>query len=172
MCAEPERTAQAIRALAPELDDLNLRQRLSVKNRHHEMLTDMNARQLARLDAEEFAAFNRVFRKREDINDEALRTCGNLAASATARSPAVTREISSGLWAPAMPAERTPAPPAYMAQCGSGLRAVPRESGGAPYAPAAVFASSRSDDRTWPFTAHRPSPKSSVPHCTGVTWCQ
>ena len=67
MCAEPERTAQAIRALAPELDDLNLRQRLPVKDEYHEMLTDMNARQIARLDAEEFAAFNRVFRKREDV---------------------------------------------------------------------------------------------------------
>ena len=67
MCAEPERTAQAIRALAPELDDLNLRQRLSVKNRYREMLTDMNARQIARLGAEEFAAFNRVFREREDV---------------------------------------------------------------------------------------------------------
>ena len=29
------------------------------------MLTDMNARQIARLGAEEFAAFNRVFRKHE-----------------------------------------------------------------------------------------------------------
>ena len=67
MCAEPKRTAQAIRALAPELDDLNLRQRLSVKNRYREMLTDMNARQIARLGAEEFAAFNRVFREREDV---------------------------------------------------------------------------------------------------------
>ena len=66
MCAEPERTAQAIRALAPELDDLNLRQRLSL-TRYSEMLTDMNARQIARLGAEDFAAFNRVFREREDI---------------------------------------------------------------------------------------------------------
>ena len=67
MCAEPERTAQAIRALAPELYDLNLRQRLPVKSEYHEMLTDMNARQIARLGAEEFAVFNRVFREREDI---------------------------------------------------------------------------------------------------------
>ena len=67
MCAEPERTAQAIRALAPELDDLNLRQRLPVKDEYHEMLTDMNARQIARLSAEEFTAFNRVFREREDV---------------------------------------------------------------------------------------------------------
>ena len=67
ICAEPERTAQAIRALVPELDDLNLRQRRPVKNRYHEMLTDMNARQIARLAAEDFAAFNRVFREHEDV---------------------------------------------------------------------------------------------------------
>ena len=67
LCAEPERTAQAIRALAPALDDLNLDQRLPVKNRYHEMLTDMNTRQIARLSAEEFAVFNRVFREREDV---------------------------------------------------------------------------------------------------------
>ena len=66
MCAEPERIAQAIRTLAPALDDLNLRQRLRVKQ-YHEMLTDMNARQIARLGAEEFATFNRVFREREDV---------------------------------------------------------------------------------------------------------
>ena len=66
MCAEPERTAQAIRALAPELDDLDLRRRLPVR-RQHEVLADMNAREVARLGAEEFAAFNRVFREREDV---------------------------------------------------------------------------------------------------------
>ena len=31
------------------------------------MLTDMNARQIARLGAEEFTAFNHVFREREDV---------------------------------------------------------------------------------------------------------
>ena len=67
MCAEPERVAQDIRALAPELDDLDLRQRLRVKARYHEMLTDMNARQIARLGAEDLAAFNRVFRRHEDV---------------------------------------------------------------------------------------------------------
>ena len=67
MCAEPERVAREIRALVPELDDLNLRQRLRVKGSYHEMLTDMNARQIARLDAEDVAAFNRVFRRHEDL---------------------------------------------------------------------------------------------------------
>ena len=68
MCAEPERVARRIRALVPELDDLDLRQRLRVKEgRYHEMLTDMNARQIARLSAEDVAAFNRVFRQHEDV---------------------------------------------------------------------------------------------------------
>ena len=67
MCAEPERVARRIRALVPELDDLNLRQRLQVKGRYHEMLTDMNARQIAGLAAEDVAVFNRVFREHEDL---------------------------------------------------------------------------------------------------------
>ena len=60
--------AHAIRALVPALDDLNLRRRLAVK-RYDEMLTDMNARHIARLDAEQFAAFNRVFRRHRDVLD-------------------------------------------------------------------------------------------------------
>ena len=67
MCAEPERVVRDIRTLVPELDDLDLRQRLWVKGQYHEMLTDMNARQIARLGAEDLAAFNRVFRRHEDV---------------------------------------------------------------------------------------------------------
>ena len=62
MCAEPERVARSIRDLAPELDDLDLRQRLPVHRHYHEMLTDMNARQIARLDPGQVAAINRVLR--------------------------------------------------------------------------------------------------------------
>ena len=69
MCAAPERVASSIRALAPELDDLDLRRRLPVKNTYNEMLTDMNARQIARLDAGRIEAFNRVFRARRDVLD-------------------------------------------------------------------------------------------------------
>ncbi len=68
MCAQPERVAQEIRALVPELDDLNLRQRLQVKD-YDAMLTDMNARQIARLDAQDVAVFNRVFRPHRDLLD-------------------------------------------------------------------------------------------------------
>ena len=70
MCAEPERVAQRIRALVPELDDLNLRRRLPVKeNTYDAMLTDMNARQIARLDPSQIAVFNRVFREHRDALD-------------------------------------------------------------------------------------------------------
>ena len=67
MCAEPERVAREIQALAPELDDLELRRRLPVKGRYDEMLTDMNARQIARLTAGQVAAFNRVFHEHRDL---------------------------------------------------------------------------------------------------------
>ena len=69
MCDEPEAVEGKIRALVPELDDLRLRQRLVVKGRYHEMLTNMNERQIARLDAGEIEAFNRVFRPRRDLLD-------------------------------------------------------------------------------------------------------
>ena len=69
MCAEPERVAREIRALVPAIGDLNLRQRLPVKHQHHEMLTDMSARQIARLDAEQIATLNRVFRAHRDTLD-------------------------------------------------------------------------------------------------------
>ena len=68
MCAEPERVAHEIRTLVPELDDLDLRRRLSVKG-YDEMLADMNARQIARLGAGQVAAFNRVFGEHRDLFD-------------------------------------------------------------------------------------------------------
>ena len=69
MCDEPEAVEEKIRTLVPELDDLRLRQRLLVKGNYHEMLTNMNARQIARLDAAQIAIFNRVFRERRDLLD-------------------------------------------------------------------------------------------------------
>ncbi len=66
MCAEPERVASEIRALVPELDDLNLRQRLRVR-RYNEALADMNARQIARLKPVQIATCNRVFRTHRDL---------------------------------------------------------------------------------------------------------
>ena len=68
MCAEPERVAHEIRLLVPELDDLNLRRRVAMR-RHHEMLTDMNPRQIARLTPGQIAAINRVFRRHRAVLD-------------------------------------------------------------------------------------------------------
>ena len=67
MCDDPEGVEAKIRALVPELDDLVLRRRLAVKGRYHEMLTNMNARQIARLGAAEIGAFNRVFREHRGL---------------------------------------------------------------------------------------------------------
>ena len=69
MCAEPERTARTIRDLVPALDDLNLRQRLKVHWNYHEILTDMNARQIACLDGRQIAAINQVFRRHRAVLD-------------------------------------------------------------------------------------------------------
>ncbi len=69
MCAEPERVERAIRSLVPALDDLNLRQRLPVGWCYHEMLTDMNARQIACLHPRQFAAINRVLWRHRAVLD-------------------------------------------------------------------------------------------------------
>ena len=69
MCAAPEQMAERVRTLAPELTDLNLRQRLPIKGRYLEMLTDMNARQIARLTEEQVARFNPVLQEHQDVLD-------------------------------------------------------------------------------------------------------
>ena len=46
-----------------------MRQRLPVKRWYHEMLTDMNVRQIARLDPAQLAACTRVFRQHRDVLD-------------------------------------------------------------------------------------------------------
>ena len=68
MCAEPVTVERKIETLVPELDDLMLRRRIAVKE-YDEMLTDMNARQIANLAAEDVAAFNRVFREHREVFD-------------------------------------------------------------------------------------------------------
>ena len=67
MCAEPRRVAHRIQGLVPEVDDLELRQRLPVKGQYDEMLTDMNARQFARLEPQQITALNRVFRVHREV---------------------------------------------------------------------------------------------------------
>ena len=68
MCAEPERVGREVRAMVPELGDPDLHRRLPVKG-YDEMLTDMNARRIARLGAGQVAAFNRVFGEHRDLFD-------------------------------------------------------------------------------------------------------
>ena len=67
MCDEPERVERQIRSLVPEIDDLKLRQRLRVKGLYDETLTNMNARQIARLTPAQIAAANRVFEERRGV---------------------------------------------------------------------------------------------------------
>ena len=69
MCDNPEEVETKIRGLVPELGDLRLRQRLLVKHRYNEMLTNMNGRQIARLDAAKLTTFNRVFLRHRDLFD-------------------------------------------------------------------------------------------------------
>ena len=68
MCAEPVTVERKIETLVPELDDLILRRLIALKE-YDEMLTDMNARQIAALAAEDVAAFNRVFREHREVFD-------------------------------------------------------------------------------------------------------
>ena len=65
MCGAPAAVAWKVRSLVPELADLNLRRRIAVKE-YDEVLTNMNARQIANLAAEDVAAFNRVFREHRE----------------------------------------------------------------------------------------------------------
>ena len=69
MCAEPARVERQIRSLVPALGDLKLRRKLAVKGVYDEMLSNMNARQIARLTPGQIAIINRVFRGRRDVLD-------------------------------------------------------------------------------------------------------
>lgn len=72
MCSAPDRVAELVGELVPAIDDLDLRQRLPVKDRYYEDLTDMNDRHIGRLDGCQIAAMNAVFRP----NEAALRHFG------------------------------------------------------------------------------------------------
>lgn len=67
MCEEPEHVAQLIRTLVPELDDLSLRQRISVKGMYNEDLRNMNEQQIDRLNKEDFRVINEIFEPNQDI---------------------------------------------------------------------------------------------------------
>lgn len=61
LCADPQGMAAQIQALVPELDDLDLSQRLAVKGQYDEPLRNMNADQIARLSEEDIAIAARNF---------------------------------------------------------------------------------------------------------------
>ncbi|MCR2833200.1 sulfotransferase [Parerythrobacter lacustris] len=61
LCADPRGKAAAIRRLVPELDDLDLTQRLAIKGTYDEPLRNMNEEQIARLDPAEIERANTVF---------------------------------------------------------------------------------------------------------------
>lgn len=69
MCDRPASVEGKIASLVPELDDLELRQKLPIKGMYDEMLTNMNERQISRLDAVQIDAVNRVFRRRREVLD-------------------------------------------------------------------------------------------------------
>ena len=65
MCDEPARVARLIRSLVPAIDDLELRRKFPVKGVYNEMLTNMNERQISRLDRGQVALLNKVFERHE-----------------------------------------------------------------------------------------------------------
>lgn len=67
LCGDPAGRAEAIRHLVPELDDLDLTQRLAIKGTYDEPLRNMNEEQIARLDPAEIERANTVFEPRKDI---------------------------------------------------------------------------------------------------------
>ena len=69
MCDDPEHVEELIQGLVPELDDLVLRQRVLVKGIYDEMLRNMNAQQISRLDASDLRCINGVFKRHRDLLD-------------------------------------------------------------------------------------------------------
>jgi hypothetical protein len=68
MCDEPERVAQLIHGLVPELSDLTLRQRLEAWE-YDEELRNMNDQQIARLSKDALAEINEVFSRDRELLD-------------------------------------------------------------------------------------------------------
>ena len=67
MCDDPEGVAALIGELVPAIDDLDLRQRLPVKDTYYEELTNMNERHIGRLANAQIAALNSVFRRNQAV---------------------------------------------------------------------------------------------------------
>lgn len=67
MCAQPEKVKLKIETLVPELHDLQLNQKLSVKGLYDQKLQDMNAQQIEKLSPEILSKINHVFIDHSEI---------------------------------------------------------------------------------------------------------
>ncbi|MDN3644828.1 sulfotransferase [Pontixanthobacter aestiaquae] len=67
LCEDPAAIATGISTLVPELDDLDLSQKLAVKGTYDEPLRNMNDDQIARLTDAQIAMANEVFRPNADL---------------------------------------------------------------------------------------------------------
>lgn len=67
MCAAPKETADKIRSLVPEINTLQLDQRLFIKNNYNERLRNMNMDQINRLTPEHLQVINQVFTAERDL---------------------------------------------------------------------------------------------------------
>lgn len=67
LCAGPQQIAHRIAQLVPELDDLDLTQRIAVKGLYDEGLRNMNADQISRLSRAAAAQATAVFAAHEDL---------------------------------------------------------------------------------------------------------
>ena len=70
MCANPTDVARQIESLVPELDDLDLAQRLPVKGIYDEPLRNMNEDAFARLAPETVRIANGIFAEHQPLLDE------------------------------------------------------------------------------------------------------
>lgn len=66
MCEDSENVERQIRALVPQLVDLNLRQRIKVRE-YDENLRNMNQQQIARLTRDDFSRINGIFAPHSDL---------------------------------------------------------------------------------------------------------
>ncbi len=69
MCDQPNRVAQMLQTLVPELDDLNLCQRVVVKRNYNEVLHNMNDQQISRLSQDDLSRINHVLEQHQNLLD-------------------------------------------------------------------------------------------------------
>jgi len=67
MCNDHVRIEKRIKKFIPELDDLKLKQKISVKGLYFEELRDMNQQQLDRLSADDIRETNKIFKDYEEL---------------------------------------------------------------------------------------------------------